>query len=406
MLFSLEDLAFLTSPRGEGLLAHLANADLSNAGALGLITALRREFSPRESSAGLELATLRRKAVEKFGAAAASMFFSGEALEQASHPAARAWREKNWRRNGDTVLDVCCGIGADALAFAQSGATVTGVDIDPIRLEMARLNAVASGLSATTKARFEAGDARQLSRAVLDAADLIFFDPGRRDERGRIHHVEGYEPPLSTIQGWGERRIWVKLSPGVQIDQIAAYLADGAGIDFISAEGDLKEAMLRLHDGETDVRRAVMALDGDFQVIVTEPEVGAPLDKPRRWLVEPDPAIIRAGAVAQIANQVEGALLDEEIAYFTTDALPAAPYLRAWRIRDWMPFHVKRLRAYLREQQVGSVTVKKRGTAVTPDVLIPQLKLSGTGSCTLVLTRLKGQQVVLICDDYARDLST
>ena len=38
-----------------------------------------------------------------------------------------------------------------------------------------------------------------------------------------------------------------------------------------------------------------------------------------------------------------------------------------------MPFNVKKLRAYLREHGVGQVTVKKRGTAVTPETLIAKL---------------------------------
>jgi hypothetical protein len=55
----------------------------------------------------------------------------------------------------------------------------------------------------------------------------------------------------------------------------------------------------------------------------------------------------------------------------------------------------------LREHSVGTVTVKKRGSAVTPEVLIPQLKLKGDQSRTLVLTRCQGQQIVMICQDYS-----
>jgi hypothetical protein len=65
-----------------------------------------------------------------------------------------------------------------------------------------------------------------------------------------------------------------------------------------------------------------------------------------------------------------------------------------------MPFHLKRLRAYLRERDVGRVTVKKRGVAITPEELIKRLRLKGHGSRTLVLTRCRGKPVVLICKDY------
>ena len=63
-----------------------------------------------------------------------------------------------------------------------------------------------------------------------------------------------------------------------------------------------------------------------------------------------------------------------------------------------MPFNVKRLRAYLRERGVGRITVKKRGTAVTPEQLRSQLALRGEGSATLVLTRIAGAQHVLVVE--------
>jgi hypothetical protein len=123
-------------------------------------------------------------------------------------------------------------------------------------------------------------------------------------------------------------------------------------------------------------------------------------------LFEPDPALIRAGLLAEVAGHFyKGFLLDETIAYFTAHAYdPTLPdhLARAWRILDWMPFNLKKLRAYLRERSVGSVTVKKRGTVVTPEVLIPQLKLKGDVSRTLVLTRCRGEQIVIICQDFGK----
>jgi hypothetical protein len=65
-----------------------------------------------------------------------------------------------------------------------------------------------------------------------------------------------------------------------------------------------------------------------------------------------------------------------------------------------MPFNLKKLRAYLREHDVASVTVKKRGSPITPEELIQGLKLKGgQHSRTLVLTRHAGNPLVLICED-------
>jgi hypothetical protein len=192
----------------------------------------------------------------------------------------------------------------------------------------------------------------------------------------------------------------VKLSPGVDIDQVAGY---GGRLVFVSVRGDLKEALLSISTRETpsQVREAVLLMeDAVYQWQCAADGDEAPLSEPRAWLIEPDPALIRAGLVQNAAARFGGALLDETIAYITADAKPETPWARAWQVLDWMPFNLKRLRAYLRERGVGQVTVKKRGTAVTPEILIPQLKLKGDASRTLVLTRCGGAQIALICADF------
>lgn len=395
MSITLPDLEFLTSDAGTRALQRLADQDLADNHILRLITSLRRDLTPEQASAALELARLRRKAAAKFGDDAAKMYFTREALEQASDPLVRQWRAQE-NADAQTVVDACCGIGADSLAFARAGCDVFGLDMDSVRVAMARLNAEALGVPA----HFEIADVRE----GVPNADLIFFDPGRRDENGkRLFDVERYQPPLSTVRSWQAQRILVKLSPGVESQQLEPY---SGMVSFVSVFGELKEATLCMDPqaagrtyravlfGHGEVARAPAYWSRDAEE-VTASAVG----EPRGWLVEPDAAIIRAGLVADLALELGGVQLDPEIAYLTTEVKPVSPWVRAWKIIDWMPFNVKKLRAYLRERNVGTVTVKKRGTAVTPEALIAHLKLNGNGSRTIVLTRCRGEHVTVVCED-------
>lgn len=387
-MITLELLEFLASTAGERLLTRLEGEDLSDANTLRLLTAVRKDYPAAEAGAALELARLRKRGAHKFGDDAVRMFFTREALEQASDPLIRRYRSGS--ASGRHIIDVCCGIGSDLLAFARAGGDVLGIDLDPVRIAMAQMNAAALGVSA----RFEVGDARD----PLPSADLIFFDPARRTQDGkRIFHVEQYEPPLGLIRAWNSP-VMVKLSPGVDLAQIEAY---AGGVEFISVDGDLKEAVLLVNGTERANPLATLLLD-DGQVLHWhggDAPAKAPITKPRGWLIEPDPALIRAGLVTDAAVQWDASQLDETIAYLVADQPPETPWARSWQVLDWMPFSVKKLRAVMREQNVGTVTVKKRGTAVTPEILIPQLKLKGSESRTLVLTRLKGEQIILICAD-------
>jgi hypothetical protein len=409
---NLSDIAFLASPPGQRLLERLTAEDLADANSLKLITTLRREYSADESSAALEMARLRLKAVDKFGDDAQRLFFTRDALEQASDPLIRAYRAKEafrmlshkWAKESITspvphlmselkLVDACCGIGAESLAFTRFVPNVLGLDLDAVRIEIARYNAAALSLNA----RFEVADIRD----GLPDADIVFFDPARRDEKGnRIYDVERYVPPFSTIRGWKFPLIVVKLSPGVDLAQLADY--DGT-VEFISVDGDLKEAVLWLgldrpyRTFATLLSKSSLA---SYHWYPSEQPVEISLSQPHHWLVEPDPAVIRAGLVQNATAEFYGYMLDETIAYFTTDDRPNSLWVRAWQILDWMPFNLKKLRAYLREHNVGTVTVKKRGSAITPESLIPQLKLKGGESRTLVLTRCQGQHIVIICADY------
>jgi hypothetical protein len=387
--FSLGDVAFLTSDAGQNLLSQLANEDLSDAKMLSLVPKLRSKYTPDQTSAAIETLQLRRKAVGKFGADAHKMLFTSDALQQASHPAVRAWRARKW--SGATV-DVCCSIGTDTIAFARAGHETTGVDIDPVRIVMAGHNAVALGVKAT----FVNAD---VTKGEPPDCDSLFYDPSRRDEHGnRIYNVEKYIPPLNLVHQWRQYAdVTVKLSPGVNIDQLQQY---GGQLTFISVDGDLKEAQFALVQPASCTALLLSSDNGVHQYVSDATFDDKEVSEPRQWLCEPDPAIIRAGYVANLANDLNGTMLDETIAYFTTEPKPISVWVRSWEILDWMPFNLKRLRAYLRSHNIGRVTVKKRGSPLTPEGLISKLKLKGSESRTLVLTRLRGEPIVLVCADY------
>lgn len=383
-------LDFLTSPRGVGLMRELEQADFSEANTLTLLTQLRQRYTPEEARAAVGMMRLRLRARDKFGDAASTMLFTDDALQQASDPQVRAYRAQ--RATGQTVLDLCCGIGADSLAFAEGAACVTGVDLDPLRVAMAQHNASALGHD---NAAFLVADVTTYTPAT--PPDVIFFDPARRTDQGkRLLDVTAYLPPLATITRYHAPVKAVKLSPGVDLAQLQDYEAQ---VEFISVEGDLKEAVLWFG---VEAPAATLLIEGQALHWSPEPDPAeATIAPPQRWLVEPDPALIRAGLVQAAALAYDGHMLDSTIAYFTTATPPITPWVRAWEIEDWMPFNLKKLRAYLRERGVGGVTVKKRGSPLTPEELIAKLKLKdGDERRTVVLTRHNDQPIVVICAEY------
>jgi hypothetical protein len=97
---------------------------------------------------------------------------------------------------------------------------------------------------------------------------------------------------------------------------------------------------------------------------------------------------------------VKGGLVDDHIAYVTSDESFRTPFARGFRVVETLPYREKALRAALRERNIGSLTIKKRGVAVVPDELRKRLSLTGDDDGTIVLTRARGHGIALLVEPF------
>ncbi|GAA2511049.1 class I SAM-dependent methyltransferase [Streptomyces longisporus] len=383
----MNDLADLLTPEGRALLDEVRGT--APADELAVATRLRREHPAELVSAALGQARLRQRAAAKFGAEDAErMFFTPNGVEQSTRASVAAYRAERLKALGVTSLaDLCCGIGGDAVALARAGIRVLAVDRDPATAAVARANAAALGLAELIEVR--EADVTEVDTGGYDA---VFVDPARRGGRGRIFDPEAYSPPLSwavEAARKASRAAALKVAPGIPHEAVPA----DAESEWISDGGDVKEAVLWFGTDPGAVRATL--LPGPRTLL------GKGLPDPRvrpvgRYLYEPDGAVIRAHLVAEVAEQLDGGLVDATIAYITADELRPTPYASSYEITDQLPFNVKKLKALLRERGVGTLTVKKRGSAVEPEELRKKVKPQGPGSATVFLTRVAGAPTMLV----------
>ncbi|MET9345409.1 class I SAM-dependent methyltransferase [Streptomyces termitum] len=378
--------ASLLSPEGQTLLAVLRDHDPAQE--LAVASRLRRDHPAELVSAALGQARLRQRAVAKFGPEDAyRMYFTPNGVEQSTRAAVGAYRAARLRELGvGSVADLCSGIGGDALALARAGISVLAVDRDPLTAAVARANAEALGLAELIEVR--CADVTEIDTSPYDA---VFVDPARRGGRGRIFDPEAYSPPLSWAVEAARKapRAALKIAPGIPHETVPPE----AEAEWISDGGDVKEAVLWFGT-EPGARRATLLPGGASLTGRGLPD--PPVRPVGRWLYEPDGAVIRAHLVAEVAERVGGGLIDETIAYVTADALVPVPYASAYEITDVLPFNLKRLKALLREREVGTLTVKKRGSAVEPEEIRRRVKPKGPNAATVLLTRAAGAPTMLI----------
>jgi SAM-dependent methyltransferase len=390
----LELLAALRTAEGSAALA--AAAAVTDGEPLAAATAMRaRGVSPGLASAALTQADLRRRATAKFGGAAATMLFTRPGLEQATRAVVADRRAARLAAAGvRTLADLGCGLGSDALAAARRGIRVHAVDADPLTAALAAANAEAAGLAhLVTVACADA------TSVPVEQYDAVFADPARRRAgRGRVMDPRSWSPSWDFIATLPQRvpRTVLKLAPGID----HALLPPGAEGEWVSVDGDLVEAAFWCGPLAEFPRRAILLTNesgAERRELTGSGAEAAPVGPVGAFLYDPDPAVVRSHLVAEFAASIGGRIADPEIAYVYTDTPVDTVFGRRLEITDVLPFSLKRLRSLLRDRGIGRLEIRKRGSALEPEQLRRDLRLSGSAGASLVLTRVAGAPTVLLC---------
>ncbi len=382
----LEAIRFLRSTAGRAALQAVAADPPADDRVLSVLTDLRRRMEPHLAAAVVETVQARLRARSKFSRAD-EMLFDREGLEQSTSEAVARVRAGRFAAAGaELILDVGCGVGGDAAALAAV-AVVAGIDSDATRVALATHNvSVYGGLFHGV-----VGDAaRPCWRRRPEA---VFIDPARRAGSRRTFRPEDHRPSLSeAIEIATEARIGaIKAAPGIE----HALIPSAAEAEFVSLGGELKECVLWFGTGRRGTRTSATLVGvGRFSPSANPGQV--PTALPGSVLYEPDPAVIRAGLVRHLAAELGAWMIDDRIAYVSLDHVPSSPFGRAYLVESVMPFSLKRLRSHLRSLDVGSVTIKKRGSAIEPETLRRRLQLEGSRHRVVVLTRIGEDPVAII----------
>lgn len=390
-----DDVRLLRSPQARALLASLP--PYRDGEALALAERLRRDgHDPRLVAAALTQARLRAGAGARLTPWADRLLLTDDGAQQATRPLVARHRARRFTGAGvGRVADLGCGVGVDALALAEAGLRVHAVERDPATAAVAAANAEELGLAEWVTVVY--GDAED---ADLTAVDAVFADPARRTGGRRLRDPERWSPPLSWVLALPAPALGVKVAPGLALESVP----DDMERELVSVDGDVVEAALYRGPLRTPgVRHRATLLPGGQTVTDRDlPAEPAPVRPVGGYLYEPDGAVIRAGLVGVVADRLGGGLVDPRLAYVTTDDPASTPLARGFAVVEVLPFQLKRLRAALRAHDVGAVEVKTRGSAVDPEQLRRQLRLSGSASMTVLVTRMGSSPVAVLAQPLLR----
>lgn len=374
----------LTDPEAESLLAEVAS--IANPRPVD-VSRWRRQFPPEQVAAAMRLSQARRKADSKF-ALASKMWLDPLGAEQATAEAVAHHKASRFPAPA-MVVDLCSGIGGDALALGGKVSAVLAVDLDQGMARRLSWNARVHGRAAQILP--VRGRAEQFP---IPAGALIHIDPDRRAHGGqpRARNLEGYVPGAEFLASLARTALGggIKLGPASDFEKLAAQIA-GVETEVVSLRAECKEVTLWFGVMASGGCRRATTLPSGASWVGPDTQEGPLFTQGaeiRRWLLEPDPALLRSGLLAHFGASHGLDRLDSPWDWLTADERFDSPFLTAFEVEEVMPLDRKRIKRVLASRAVRVAEIKTRalGPEWRPEALRKQFAaIEGTESRSLIL---------------------
>ena len=365
----------MTTEAGNELLAEVATVKSIRPGDLARF---RKGASPAAVSAAIRLSQARVKAAVKFEHGR-RMWVEPTAVEQAtSEPVAR---HKARRFVCPLVVDLCAGIGGDALALAACS-DVLAIDRDQGMCRRLRYNASV----------YDCAD-RLLpvrSRAetfAIPAGAWLHLDPDRRaNGHERARSLDDYAPGPDFWKSAARQVAAGAIKVGPASDFAKHFAGPEFEVELISLRGECKEATVWFGELVSCRRRATRLpedvswtdRDGPTGRFASATPLGA-------LIFDPDPSILRAGLLDAFALEHGIARVADDVDYLTGERLISSPFLTAFHVLEVLPLDLKHLKRLITKNEIGTLEIKVRGAVVAPEALRRQLDLGGAQTASLIV---------------------
>ena len=384
----LADIEWLVGDEAAAILAKQARGDSPPHQRLAQ---LRLKLTPRRAALVVEQLELRRRAGAKFSCPE-RMFFTRVGLEQATDQLLARYKAGRFAGR-QRLADICCGVGGDLLALAEIGPAVA-IDLCPATLRLAMANAKAVGRTEVSSLNC---DAIQTPLAEFDAWHI---DPDRRAAGRRSTQIESHSPNLETLDALHtvQPNSAIKLAPATEPP---SHWTSDRELEWISRAGECKQLVVwsgELATGPGERQATSLGKSGDIVGQLRGNPVPPPPIAPDvgQAIYEPDPAMFASDLAGLLAQQQQLERVSAQGGYLTGRAGKGSPLLAEFLVEEVLPLRPKRIAEFLASRRIGTVELKQRGAGADLSQLRKQLKPSGDGRATLLLTRREKRGVAIV----------
>ena len=318
-------------------------------------------------------------------------------LEQTSSELTANYKAKLMQ--GTSIIDITGGFGVDAFAFSKNFQKVVHCEINKELSQIASHNFKQLNASNITTL---CNDGVQYLNHSKDPFDGIYIDPSRRQEhKGRVFLLEDCQPNVPSILEIlfsRSKTILIKTSPMLDISSAVRALHSVKEIHVIAVMGEVKELLflLKKYHLRPILIHTVNILKNTTQYFSfrDNEQADSQYDTPKKYLYEPNVAILKAGGFHHISKQLRVCKLHPQSHLYTSNQLLDFPG-RSFQITHLLNYDKKKIKRLLPHQKANITT---RNFPKTVQQIRKELQIKDGGDHYLFFTTtIKHQRLCIIC---------
>ncbi|MFI3264050.1 MAG: methyltransferase domain-containing protein [Rikenellaceae bacterium] len=294
---------------------------------------------------------------------------------------------------GESLLDLTCGLGVDALHFSYNFKRVVTLERNEILAQVARENFQRMDVE---NIEVVCSSAEEYLAACQERFDWVYADPDRRSETGqKLVKLEECSPNIlalmTDIQRVSEGRLMLKNSPLFDVDE-AFRLFSPARVEVVSLGDECKEVLV-----STTLKNQLVATAVGLGTIEIDREhikqyfCASQFDKEiYNYLIIPDVALQKARMVSTVLSSKMDIWSNNGFGF--AEQKPIDILGRCFEIERIVEYNPKALK---RELTGKKIEILKRDFPYSTRQITEQLKIKEGGDCRIAFTMVAGKKLVI-----------
>ncbi|WP_299439131.1 class I SAM-dependent methyltransferase [uncultured Aquimarina sp.] len=301
--------------------------------------------------------------------------------------------------SGDTLVDLTGGFGIDDYYFSKKIKRIIHCELNAELSEIASHN-------------FRILDANTIETHIgdglnildnLDTVDWIYIDPSRRhDSKGKVFFLEDCLPDVPKnldLLFSKSKHILIKTSPLLDIHSGLKSLQFVKEIHVVAVNNEVKELLWILEkdiQNDTIIKAVNIVKDKTkaFSFLLKEEKnILSELSLPKKYIYEPNAAILKAGAFHSITNAFRLEKLHQHSHLYTADHKIEFPG-RSFEVISVLPYQ----KQILKREKFVKANITTRNFPIAVSEIRKKFKIKDGGDIYLFFTtNCNDEKTILVC---------